>query len=89
MLKTSFIGRLGADAETFNGKNGQFLSFRVATDDYYKGENTTVWVNVTINQDRVGNMKLTKGSHVFIRGLNDDLRQVFAMTGFTNLFEFK
>ena len=30
-----------------------------------------------------------KGSHVFIRGLNDDLRQVFAMTGFTNIFEFK
>ena len=30
-----------------------------------------------------------KGSHVYIRGLNDDLRQVFAMTGFTNLFEFK
>ena len=29
-----------------------------------------------------------KGSKVFIRGLNDDLRQVFAMTGFTNLFEF-
>lgn len=30
-----------------------------------------------------------KGSHVYIRGLNDDLRQVFAITGFTNLFEFK
>ena len=30
-----------------------------------------------------------KGSHVNIRGLNDDLRQVFAITGFTNLFEFK
>ena len=30
-----------------------------------------------------------KNSHVYIRGLNDDLRQVFAMTGFTNLFEFK
>jgi len=30
-----------------------------------------------------------KGSRVFIRGINDDLRQVFAMTGFTNLFEFK
>ena len=29
-----------------------------------------------------------KGSKVFIRGLNDNLRQVFAMTGFTNLFEF-
>ena len=30
-----------------------------------------------------------KGCHVFISGLNDDLRQVFAMTGFINLFEFK
>lgn len=30
-----------------------------------------------------------KGSHVFLRGLNEDLRQVFAMTGFINLFEFK
>ena len=30
-----------------------------------------------------------KGSHVYIKGLNDDLRQVFAMTGFINLFEFK
>lgn len=30
-----------------------------------------------------------KGSHVFIQGINDELRNVFAMTGFTNLFEFK
>ena len=31
----------------------------------------------------------SKGSHVYIRGINEDLRQVFAMTGFINLFEFK
>ena len=30
-----------------------------------------------------------KGSHVYITGLNAELQQVFAMTGFTNLFEFK
>ena len=30
-----------------------------------------------------------KGCHVYISGLNDDLHQVFAMTGFINLFEFK
>ncbi len=30
-----------------------------------------------------------KGSHVYLRGLNEDLRQVFVMTGFINLFEFK
>ena len=27
--------------------------------------------------------------HVYIQGLNNDLRQVFTMTGFINLFEFK
>jgi anti-anti-sigma factor len=30
-----------------------------------------------------------KGSHVFIKGISDDIRAVFAMTGFVNLFEFK
>ncbi|MDO4985060.1 MAG: STAS domain-containing protein [Prevotella sp.] len=29
-----------------------------------------------------------KGSHVYLRNMNEDLRQVFAMTGFINLFEF-
>ena len=29
------------------------------------------------------------GSHVYITGMNSDLRNVFNMTGFTNLFEFK
>ena len=31
----------------------------------------------------------SKGSHVYIQGINDDIRNVFAMTGFINLFEFK
>ena len=29
-----------------------------------------------------------KGLEVFIRGINNDLRTVFSMTGFTNLFNF-
>ena len=29
-----------------------------------------------------------KGSHVYIRGISGDIQSVFAMTGFTNLFEF-
>ena len=29
------------------------------------------------------------GSHVYITGMNNDLRNVFNMTGFTTLFEFK
>jgi len=30
----------------------------------------------------------SKGSKVCVAGMNDSLRQVFAMTGFTHLFEF-
>ena len=30
-----------------------------------------------------------KGRRVFISGLNDELQKVFAMTGFTSLFEYK
>jgi anti-anti-sigma factor len=30
-----------------------------------------------------------KGRQVFITGMNDDIRNVFAMTGFTNLFQFR
>jgi anti-sigma B factor antagonist len=36
-------------------------------------------------------LKSAKASdkHVYIQGLSNDLRQVFTMTGFINLFEFK
>ncbi|MBQ6064805.1 MAG: STAS domain-containing protein [Prevotella sp.] len=39
----------------------------------------------------LGLLKSTKpkGIHLYITGLNDDLKQVFAMTGFNSLFEFK
>ena len=30
-----------------------------------------------------------KGRHVYIRNVNDEVRSVFAITGFSNIFEFK
>ena len=30
-----------------------------------------------------------KGGHVYIKGINDKVRTIFAITGFNNLFEFK
>jgi len=30
-----------------------------------------------------------KGGHVYIKGVNDNVRAVFAITGFSNIFEFK
>ena len=30
-----------------------------------------------------------RGAHVYIRGLNNEIKQVFTMTGFSSLFELK
>ena len=30
-----------------------------------------------------------KDGHVYIKGINDEVRVVFAITGFSNIFEFK
>lgn len=70
MIKSTFTGHLGADAETFETSNGQFVSFRVATNDYDKKtqQEVTTWIRVTASQRVVGNLKLLKGSHVFITG---------------------
>ena len=36
-------------------------------------------------------LKVTKpkGIHLYITGMSDDLREIFDMTGFTSIFEFK
>ena len=70
MVNINVIGRLGADAELINGKNGQFASFRLAVDDRKNGEKTTSWFRVTLNGDRVGKIVeyLTKGKLVNVMG---------------------
>ena len=30
-----------------------------------------------------------KGGHVYIKGVNEQVRTIFAITGFSNIFEFK
>jgi len=70
MVNINVIGRLGADAELINGKNGQFVSFRLAVDDRKNSEKTTTWFRVTLNGDRVGKIVeyLTKGKLVNVMG---------------------
>lgn len=72
MINTDFIGRLGGDSEIRTTESGKkFLSLRVATDDFNKGEKTTTWINVMWSGDRAIKMQeyLKKGSHVSIRGV--------------------
>lgn len=70
MVNINVIGRLGADAELINGKNGQFASFRLAVDDRKNSEKTTTWFRVTLNGERAGKLVeyLTKGKLVNVIG---------------------
>ena len=50
--------------------------------DYISSSGLRIFLNILKNAK-------PKGLHVFIQGMNDELRTVFTMTGFTNLFEVK
>jgi len=72
MVNVNVIGRLGADAELIDGKNGKFISFRLATDDgkNKNNERITTWFRVTLNGDRVTKLVeyLTKGKLINVIG---------------------
>ena len=74
MVNVNVVGRLGADAELINGKNGPFLSFRMAVDDRKrngdKTEKITSWFRVTLNGERSSKLVeyLTKGKLVNVTG---------------------
>jgi single-strand DNA-binding protein len=72
MINVNFNGRLGADAELKTSKNGkQFISMRVATDEFRNGEKGTAWMNVTYHGDRAIKMQeyLKKGNAVTVMGV--------------------
>lgn len=71
MMYVQVIGRLGADSELKTSKNGnQFLSMRVASNDFIGGENITTWVSVLWAGERAVKMAehMKKGSQVIIHG---------------------
>ena len=70
MVNVNVIGRLGTDAEILEGKNGQFVSFRLAVSDFNEGERTTSWFRVTAFDERTKKLSpyLKKGSLVNVIG---------------------
>lgn len=74
MVTINVIGRLGADAEVVNGTKGQFVSFRMASNEkrVVDGERKeiTSWFKVTLNGDRFLKLAeyLKKGSMVCVTG---------------------
>lgn len=71
MIYCELIGRLGADAELRTSTKGnQFVSMRVASNDFVGGENVTTWVTVMWSGDRAVKMQehMKKGSAVSVHG---------------------
>ena len=49
--------------------------------DYISSAGLRIFLGVLQNADE-------KGGHVYIRNINDKVRNIFAITGFSNIFEF-
>ena len=68
MINVLFNGRLGADAEVRQGKEGkEFISFRVAVNEKRGGERKTSWMNVRSANTKIAPY-LKKGTLVAITG---------------------
>ena len=89
-MVASFEGRLDTAASVYTAKDLEPLNDCTALDiildctrlEYISSSGLRLFLGVLKNAR-------PKGVKVFVRGLNDDLKSVFAMTGFINLFEFK
>ena len=99
MINVNFVGRLGNDSEIRESNGKQFISMRVAVDDYNFStkEKVTQWVNVTSHNTNVMNMQqyLKKGSSVMVLGrsrmrtyVNKDQVVVPTMDVFADRIEF-
>ena len=70
------------DLTSLNDNNGQDIILDCTKLTYISSSGLRLFLGV---------MKTAKikGNHVYITGINNEIRNVFAMTGFINLFEFK
>mgnify|MGYP003300905355 CR=1 FL=1 len=71
-VKINVIGRLGADSEIREGKNGsKYVTFRLATDEFRNGKNETIWLTVYDYSER--GLKMSqywkKGTMVDVSGV--------------------
>lgn len=74
MLKVEMIGNLGADAQVKDANGSKFVTMRMAhtdkrTDDQGKVHESTIWVDVTMNDTESKVIQFLKaGTKVFVRG---------------------
>lgn len=81
-LDTLAAPQVEKDLKSLNDNNGQDIILDCTELTYISSSGLRLFLGI---------MKIAKmnGNHVYITGINNEIRNVFAMTGFINLFEFK
>ena len=80
-LDTSVAQQVQEDVDTLDYDSGKDIILDCSRLEYISSSGLRIFLCILKSAQ-------PKGSHVYVRGLNDDLRQVFTMTGFINLFEY-
>ena len=81
-LDTAAAPQTEKDVEALNDCLGHDIVLDCTKLDYISSSGLRIFLGILKNAK-------SKGSHVFITGLSDNLKSVFTMTGFTSLFEYK
>ncbi len=81
-LDTAAAPQTEKDVEVLNDCMGHDIVLDCTKLEYISSSGLRIFLGILKNAK-------PKGSHVFITGLSEELQKVFAMTGFTSLFEYK
>ena len=81
-LDTSVSAQTEQELQPLYDSQGQNIVFDCNKLEYISSSGLRIFLNVL-------KVAKSKGDRVFITGANADINKIFAMMGFTNLFEFR
>ena len=81
-LDTFAAAETEKDLQPLNDCEGRDIELDCSGMDYISSSGLRLFLSILKNA-------MSKGSHVYITGINDKLASIFRMTGFNKLFEFK
>ena len=81
-LDTSVSAQTEQELQPLYDSQGQNIVFDCNKLEYISSSGLRIFLNVL-------KVAKSKGDRVFITGANADIKKIFAMVGFTNLFEFR
>ena len=81
-LDTVAAEQAGKDLAPLNNNTSHDIVIDCTKLEYISSSGLRIFLDVLQHAEETG-------GHVYIKGITDDVRNVFAITGFINLFEFK